>query len=44
MELPYRQYFDALPCYLTVQDRDFRIVEANTLSVLRDLENEAPPG
>lgn len=29
MELPYRQYFDALPCYLTVQDRDFRIVEAN---------------
>ncbi len=30
MELPYRQYFDALPCYLTVQDRDFRIIEANT--------------
>jgi PAS domain S-box-containing protein len=29
MELPYRQYFEALPCYLTVQDRDFRIVEAN---------------
>ena len=29
MELPYRQYFDALPCYLTVQDRDFKIVEAN---------------
>jgi PAS domain S-box-containing protein len=29
MDLPYRQYFDALPCYLTVQDRDFRIVEAN---------------
>lgn len=29
MESPYRQYFEALPCYLTVQDRDFRIVEAN---------------
>ncbi len=25
----YKQYFDSLPCYLTVQDRDFRIVEAN---------------
>jgi PAS domain S-box-containing protein len=29
MELPYQQYFEALPCYLTVQDRDLRIVEAN---------------
>jgi PAS domain S-box-containing protein len=29
MERPFKQYFDALPCYLTVQDRDFRIVEAN---------------
>ncbi len=28
-QLPYQAYFDALPCYLTVQDRDFRIVEAN---------------
>ena len=26
---PYRQYFDRLPCYLTVQDRDFRILHAN---------------
>ncbi len=25
----YRQYFDAMPCYLTVQDRDLRIVQAN---------------
>jgi PAS domain S-box-containing protein len=29
MENPYRQYFDRLPCYLTVQDRDFRILAAN---------------
>ncbi|MHC4401997.1 MAG: PAS domain-containing protein [Planctomycetota bacterium] len=29
MEDPYRQYFDAMPCYLTVQDRDFRIIDAN---------------
>ena len=29
MELPYRQYFESLPCYLTVQDRAFKIVEAN---------------
>jgi PAS domain S-box-containing protein len=29
MELPYRQYFEAMPCYLTVQDRNFRIVDAN---------------
>ena len=26
---PYQQYFDRLPCYLTVQDRDFRILHAN---------------
>jgi len=26
---PYQQYFEALPCYLTVQDRDFKIIEAN---------------
>jgi PAS domain S-box-containing protein len=25
----YQQYFDAMPCYLTVQDRDLRIIEAN---------------
>lgn len=29
MEAPHRQYFDAMPCYLTVQDRDFRIIDAN---------------
>ncbi len=26
---PYRQYFDATPGYVTVQDRDFRITDAN---------------
>ncbi|WP_022660537.1 response regulator [Paucidesulfovibrio longus] len=25
----YRQLFDAVPCYITVQDRDFKLVEAN---------------
>ena len=29
MDNPYKEYFDSLPCYLTVQDRDFRIVDAN---------------
>jgi len=29
MEDPYRQYFDRLPCYLTVQDADFRVLHAN---------------
>jgi PAS domain S-box-containing protein len=29
MENPYRRYFDAMPCYLTVQDRQFRIIDAN---------------
>ena len=29
MEDAYHRYFDAMPCYLTVQDRDFRIVDAN---------------
>jgi len=29
MQPPYQEYFDAMPCYLTIQDRDFRIVEAN---------------
>jgi PAS domain S-box-containing protein len=25
----YRHYFDAMPCYLTVQDRDLRLLDAN---------------
>jgi PAS domain S-box-containing protein len=29
MELPYQQYFEALPCYVTVQDRNFKIIQAN---------------
>ncbi len=29
MKQAYRQYFNALPCYLTVQDREFRIIDAN---------------
>jgi len=29
MDARERQYFDAMPCYLTVQNRDFRIVDAN---------------
>ena len=29
MDLPYEQYFEAMPCYLTVQDRDFKIIKAN---------------
>lgn len=29
MDLPYRQYFDSMPCYVTVQDRDLRIITAN---------------
>jgi PAS domain S-box-containing protein len=29
MELPYQQYFDAMPCYVTVQDRDFKVLAAN---------------
>jgi PAS domain S-box-containing protein len=29
MELPYQRYFDATPCYLTVQDREFRLIAAN---------------
>jgi PAS domain S-box-containing protein len=29
MEIPYQQVFEAMPCYLTVQDRDFRILTAN---------------
>jgi len=30
MENPYKQYFDMMPCYLTVQDRDLRILDANS--------------
>jgi PAS domain S-box-containing protein len=29
MDLPYQQYFDAMPCYMTVQDRDFKVITAN---------------
>ena len=29
MDHPYREFFKAMPCYLTVQDREFRIIEAN---------------
>jgi PAS domain S-box-containing protein len=29
MELPYQQYFDALPCYVTVQDRNLKVITAN---------------
>ena len=29
MDLPYRRYFEEIPCYVTVQDRDFRVVDAN---------------
>lgn len=29
MDSRYDLYFEAMPCYLTVQDRDFRIVDAN---------------
>jgi len=29
MELPYRKYFDVMPCYLTIHDRDLKIIEAN---------------
>ena len=29
MELDYRQIFEAMPCFLSVQDREFRIIDAN---------------
>lgn len=29
MEKRYRQYFEAAPCYFTVQDRSLRIIDAN---------------
>jgi len=28
-QLPFREYFEALPCYLTVQDRELRVIHAN---------------
>lgn len=30
MENLYKQYFDMMPCYLTVQDKDLRILDANS--------------
>ncbi len=29
MSSPFQQYFEEMPCYLTVQNRDFKIIEAN---------------
>ena len=29
MDLDYRQVFEAMPCFLSVQDRDFKILDAN---------------
>ncbi|MFC2132121.1 ATP-binding protein [Bacteroidota bacterium] len=29
MEFPFQQYFDSMPCYLTVQDRDLKVIKAN---------------
>jgi len=29
MDLPYRRYFEEIPCYVTVQDRGFRVVDSN---------------
>ncbi|MFC1728935.1 PAS domain-containing protein [candidate division KSB1 bacterium] len=29
MEVSYKAYFDSMPCYLTVQDRNFNIIDAN---------------
>jgi len=29
MSSPFQQYFEELPCYLTVQDRDLKIIQAN---------------
>lgn len=31
MDLPYKEMFDGLPCYLTVQDRSLRVLRANAL-------------
>jgi PAS domain S-box-containing protein len=29
MEFPFQQYFESMPCYLTVQDRDLKVILAN---------------
>jgi PAS domain S-box-containing protein len=29
MEVPYHQYFDSMPCYLTVQDKNLKVIQAN---------------
>jgi len=29
MEYPYEQYFDSMPCYLTIQDRNLKVIKAN---------------
>jgi PAS domain S-box-containing protein len=29
MDFPYQQYFDSMPCYLTIQDRDLKVILAN---------------
>ncbi len=29
MQFPYQQAFQSMPCYLSVQDRDFKVIEAN---------------
>ncbi len=29
MEPPYRRYFNEMPCYVTIQDREFNIIDAN---------------
>ncbi len=35
MEAMYKSYFESMPCYLTVQDRDFRIIDANEKFIKR---------
>lgn len=29
MDFPYEQYFEAMPCYVTVQDRNMKVIAAN---------------
>ncbi len=29
MESIYKQYFESMPCYLTIQDRDLKLIDAN---------------
>lgn len=29
MEQPYHRYFQDMPCYLSIQDRNFRVIDAN---------------